>query len=94
MTITDEQLLEAVKLRLAITGNFHDALLSGYIKDTKDYLQRAGVSPDTLSDDKCIGVVARGASDLWNFGSGDGKFSVLFMNMATQLILSEEGENG
>lgn len=86
-TITDAQMLTEVKTRLSITGIFHDSLLNGYIKDVKDYLNRAGVSSSTLSDDSCLGVVARGVSDLWNFGSGEGKFSSLFYDMATQLAL-------
>ena len=92
-TITDVALLTEVKTRLAVTGDFHDSLLTGYIKDVKDYLKRAGVSTSTLSDDCSIGVVARGVSDLWNFGSGEGKFSSLFYDMATQLALYGGGSN-
>ena len=88
--MTDAEMLSEVKTRLAITGNFHDALLLAYIKDVKDYLVRAGISDVLLSDKRSIGTVARGVADLWNFGSGDGKFSSLFENMATQLALYEE----
>lgn len=90
-TITDVEFLEQIKTRLSITGTFHDALLNGYIKDVKDYLKRAGTANFILMDDSCLGVVARGVSDLWNFGAGDGKFSPLFYDMATQLALNASG---
>lgn len=85
--ITDAEFLEQVKIRLGITGTFHDDLLSALILDVKEYLKRAGVHPLLLVKDKCLGVVARGVSDLWNFGSGDGKFSAVFYDMATQLAI-------
>lgn len=85
--ITDAEFLEQIKTRLGITGTFHDSLLSGLISDVKEYLKRAGVNPLLLVEDKCLGVVARGVSDLWNFGSGDGKFSAMFYDMATQLAI-------
>lgn len=88
--ISDANLLTEVKTRLSITGTFHDALLSSYISDVKHYLGRAGVSSSIVSDDCAIGVISRGVSDLWNFGSGEGKFSSLFYDMATQLALYGE----
>lgn len=88
--MTDAEFLDEVKKRLAITGSFHDELLAGYIQDVKAYLTRAGVEVFT---EACTGVIARGVSDIWNFGSGDGKFSAMFYDMASQLVLYKEGEN-
>lgn len=88
--ISDANMLTEVKTRLSITGTFHDALLLSYISDVKQYLKRAGVSSLIVSDDSSIGVISRGVSDLWNFGSGDGKFSELFYDMAIQLSLSDD----
>ena len=80
-------ILEEVKKRLGVTGTYQDELLSGFIADTKAYLTSAGVS-DVGSED-CIGVIARGVADLWNMGSGEGKFSSLFYERAIQLCIGE-----
>lgn len=88
--MTDAQVLAEVKTRLGVTGTFHDALLTGYINDVRSYLRRAGVKASVLIGEGSIGVISRGVSDLWNFGSGEGKFSSLFHDMATQLALYGE----
>lgn len=80
-------LLEEVKTRLAITGTFHDALLSAYIDDVKAYLTNAGVDAESAS---AVGVIARGVTDLWNFGSGEGKFSTIFYERVSQLAIEKE----
>lgn len=89
--MTDAELLSKVKIRLGITGEFHDELLQGYIDDVKAYLTDAGVPAATLSSEASVGVIARGVSDSWNFGSGDGKFSEMFYQRAAQLAIVETG---
>lgn len=84
--MTDTELLEKVKTRLSITGVYHDDLLKGYISDVKEYLIDAGVSSDVVNNEVSVGVITRGVSDLWNYGSGEGKFSVVFYQRAIQLI--------
>lgn len=81
--MTDAELLNEVKTRLAITGSFHDNALLGLISDTKEYLKSAGVADDSAS----VGVICRGVADLWNMGSGEGQFSRIFYERATQLAL-------
>lgn len=83
-------LLQEIKNRLSITGDFHNELLNGFAKDTKDYLLSAGVKKSVVESEKSIGVIARGVADLWNFGSGDGKFSEVFYQRAIQLTFEEE----
>lgn len=85
-------LLKEIKDRLSITDDFHNDLLSGFATDTKDYLRSAGVKDAVIESEKSIGVIARGVADLWNFGSGDGKFSEVFYQRAIQLTF-EEAEN-
>ena len=34
------------------------------------YLRDAGVSEDVLESDAATGIIVRGVSDLWNYGSG------------------------
>lgn len=83
------ELLQEIKNRLSITGDFHNDLLSGFATDTKDYLLSAGVKKEVVESEKSIGVIARGVADLWNFGSGDGKFSEVFYQRAIQLTFEK-----
>lgn len=76
-----DPMLEDVKICLGITGTYQDATINGYIVEVKAFLIDAGASPANIT----TGVVVRGVSDLWNYGSGEGKFSDYFMQRATQL---------
>lgn len=73
--------LEQVKAALGIVGNYQDATLQIYFDETVDFLKDAGVSEANIT----AGVVARGVSDLWNYGAGDGKLSPYFIQRAAQL---------
>lgn len=74
-------MLLAVKNALGITGDYQDATLSVYIDEVLAFLRDAGVAEDKIT----YGLVARGVSDLWNYGAGQGKLSEYFMQRATQL---------
>ena len=73
--------LEDVKNALGITGDYQDATLQIYFDETVAFLVDAGVKQSNITK----GILARGVADLWNYGSGDGKFSTYFMQRATQL---------
>ena len=73
--------LEQVKAALGIVGNYQDATLQVYFDEAVAFLKDAGVSDANIT----AGVVARGVSDLWNYGAGDGKLSPYFMQRAAQL---------
>lgn len=73
--------LEQVKNALGIVGNYQDATLQVYFDEAVAFLTDAGVSEANIT----AGVVARGVSDLWNYGMGDGKLSPYFMQRAAQL---------
>lgn len=83
--ITKDQLLTEVKHRLGITGNYHDDAIRGYIDDVKGFLASGGVHATVLKSDKAVGLIARGVSDLWNYGAGDGILSPYFYQRLTQL---------
>lgn len=83
--MTKVELLEEVKSRLGITGDFHDKLLSGLIDDVISFLSNGGAVKLKVST--CVGVIARGVADLWNYGAGDGQFSDIFYKLAIQAIL-------
>jgi hypothetical protein len=76
-----DTMLDRVKAGLGITGDYQDATISTYIDEVMDYLVGAGVSRSNITD----GIVTRGVSDLWAYGSGNGKLSDYFIQRATQL---------
>lgn len=82
--MTAAELLTAVKTRLSLTGNYHDNLITALITDVKEYVTSAGANAES---DAAVGVIARGVADLWNFGSGDGKFSEVFYQRVSQLVI-------
>ena len=79
--MTNAELLTAVKKALGIQGTYQDDTLTQYIAEIVDYLTDAGVAKNNIT----AGIVARGVSDLWDYGAGDGKLSPYFMQRATQL---------
>lgn len=73
--------LANVKKALGITDSYQDDTLQVYFDEVVDFLTSAGVARDNITD----GIVALGITDLWNYGSGDAKFSAAFIMRATQL---------
>lgn len=88
--MNNEELLTKVKNALGIFGDYQDDSLTEYINEVVGFLTDAGVSQTNITS----GVVARGVSDLWNYGSGNGKLSEYFMQRATQLSYKGGGLNG
>lgn len=79
--MTASTFLADVKNALGITGDYQDETLKIYISEVADFLIDAGVPERHITS----GIVARGVSDLWNYGSGEGKLSQYFMQRAAQL---------
>lgn len=75
--------LDDVKTALGITGNYQDDTLQIYFDDVIGCLIDAGVMPENITK----GIVARGVSDLWNYGTGEGTLSEYFYQRAKQLAL-------
>lgn len=75
--------LEDVKKALGITGDYLDDTLNFYIEEVTDFARNAGVKFEDIS----VGLVARGVSDLWNYGAGEGKLSEYFIQRCKQLSL-------
>lgn len=73
--------LEGVKNCLGITGDYQNDTLTPYMNDVVDFIQGAGVADAYITD----ALVARGVSDLWNYGSGEGRLSSYFIQRVTQL---------
>ena len=73
--------LDQVKKALGIVGDYQDDTLQVYFNEAVDFLKDAGVLEANIT----AGIVARGVSDLWNYGAGDGKLSPYFIQRAAQL---------
>lgn len=73
--------LQKVKNALGIVGDYQDDTLQVYFDEVVAYLKDAGVKEANITD----GIVARGVSDLWNYGAGEGKLSPYFYERAIQL---------
>jgi hypothetical protein len=74
-------MLESVKNALGITGDYQDETVQEYINEVIAFMHDAGVPTTQITP----GVVARGVSDLWNYGEGNGKLSQYFIMRLTQL---------
>lgn len=81
--MSDYNFLDSVKDSLGITGDNLDSTLNQYIDEVVCFLNDAGIVSEKITP----GIVARGVSDLWNYGSGEGSLSDYFMMRATQLSL-------
>ena len=82
--------LTNVKNALGVTGTYQDATLQVYYDEVIDFLHNAGVADANITS----GIIARGVSDLWNYGAGDGKLSDYFKMRTTQLALKAGAQNG
>ena len=81
-------LLDEIKKRLSITGDYQNELLLGLIDDVKQYLLSAGVEQSVVNSVKSVGCISRGVLDLWTKDS----FSDLFVQRAIQLTFEPETE--
>lgn len=73
--------LQNIKDAIGITSDYQDATLQIYFNEVIAFLTDSGVKESNIT----AGIVARGVSDLWNYGAGEGKLSEYFIQRATQL---------
>ena len=78
-----ENMLDKVKSSLGIEGDYQDETLSEYIDEVEAFLKDGGVPAAKIT----AGIIARGVTDLWNYGAGGGELSEYFMQRAAQLAL-------
>ena len=81
MSETATALLPSVKLALNVTGSYQDDTIAEYIDEVVAFLVDAGVVAANITP----GIVARGVSDLWQYGATEGKLSSYFLQRAAQL---------
>ena len=83
--MTTAETLAEVKKLLGITTDFQDSILEGYVKEVKLFIIDAGVDTEIANSIAAIGVIARGVTDLWYYGAGEGKLSPYFYKRVIQL---------
>lgn len=81
-----DTLIDKVKSALGITGTYQDNTLNVYIDEVKEYMLDAGVPESVVNSDVSAGVISRGVTDLWNYGSSGGKLSEYFYQRVGQLV--------
>lgn len=91
--ISDDDLLKEVKTALGIGGTYQDSKLKIYILEAKEFLLDAGVKSAIVNSKSAIGIIIRGVSDLWNYGSGNAQLSTYFMQRAIQLAYKKEEDD-
>lgn len=75
--------LDDVKSAIGVTGTYLDNTIQVYIDEVVAFLEDAGVAESNITS----GIIARGVSDLWNYGAGTGSLSEYFKMRAIQLAL-------
>ena len=90
--MADVNILANVKKALGITGTYQDETLKVYIDEVITYMIDAGVSSEIANSEISSGIISRGVTDLWNYGSGNGKLSDYFYQRISQLSYKLEGE--
>lgn len=92
--MTDAELLVKVKTGLfgSAVGTWRDDMMQVYIDEVKAFMRDAGVPEDVILNDASVGCIMMGVSDLWNYQSGDVKFSQYFQQRVIQLATRSGGE--
>lgn len=94
---TKETLFKQAKEAMGIFTIYQDKQLKPYFNDVIEYLIAAGVDEKKLIRESTVGLIARGMSDLWNYGAGEARLSEYFYQRASQLVNhdepTEEGES-
>lgn len=83
--MADAGILKKVKQALGITGSYQDNTLSIYIDEVIGYMEDAGVPEIIVNSPASAGVISRGVSDLWNYGTAGGTLSDYFYQRVSQL---------
>lgn len=76
--VTIQDIMQAMNLR----GNEdQEPTIQIYMDEVLAFLRDAGIPDEKIT----AGLVARGVTDLWNYGAGKGELSPYFKERATQI---------
>lgn len=83
--MTQEERLKKVKIALNITGDYQNETIQAYIEEVIEFMCDAGVSKEIAESKRALGTIARGVSDLWNYGANNTTYSNYFLQRVIQL---------
>lgn len=92
--MTQEERLERVKIALNITGDYQNATIQSYIDEVIEFMCDAGVSRKVAESNVALGAIARGVSDLWNYGANNTTYSNYFLQRVIQLSYKDDEAEG
>lgn len=87
MQLTTVEQIAKIKQGLGIGEGIPDATIEIWLSDIKDFMLNAGVPNSVINSDTTIGTLARGVSDIWNYGDGNTSYSEVFKMRVAQLAL-------
>lgn len=87
--MNEAELLIEVKKAIGEYTNIRDDEYKTHITTVKFFMRGAGVPESVVNSSAAVGCVARGVLDVWDLGSGTGKFSEMFKMMVNQLANPE-----
>ena len=82
--MTEQELLEKVKLMTNYTSDYHNDFLSGWIMEAKSILANSGVNDEAIDSACSVGVIAQIITDIVD----NGGLSDMTNNRITQLALT------
>lgn len=77
--MTDDELLEKVKIGLSVDGTDNDDNLRIKTIAVKQYMLNAGITQTQIETELGMMTLTIGVNDIWNLSSGDIKFSDAFL---------------
>ena len=66
--MTEQELLEKVKVMTNYTSEYHNEFLSGWIDEAKGILANSGVSDEAIDSSRSVGVIAQMITDIVDNG--------------------------
>lgn len=88
LKMTTSEQITKIKKGLGIAEGIPDETVEIWLTDVKDFMKNAGVPDHVINASTTIGLLARGVSDIWNYGDSEKTdFSVVFKQRVAQLSL-------
>lgn len=88
--MTEQELLEKVKVMTNYTSEYHNEFLSGWIAEAKNILANSGVSDEAIDSSRSVGVIAQIITDIVD----NGGLSTMTTNRISQLALTYPRKEG
>lgn len=88
--MTEQELLEKVKIMTNYTSDYHNDFLSGWITEAKSILANSGVNDEAIDGACSVGVIAQIITDIVD----NGGLSAMTANRISQLALTYPRKEG